>query len=590
MGHLFSEFTSMPSVRDRAQASCESLLRESGILHYAGVPAFGLLRHAARVVPNREAIRYEEQVWTFEQLNHDAVRCAAMLQRMGICPGDRVGILLPNVPEYPIALHGIWRAGAVAVAISPLMVQGEVEQLISATDCRMVICLDMLSHLVPSDEGGDHRGGVRRLLVSMRERLSALEQLGYLWLRHQRTGHWSLPSGEKNVWFWEELESTRREWHPTAIHPSRDPAYILPTGGTTGQPKAVALSHQNLVANAWQQYEWTRRSFGNESLMAVLPFFHSYGLSAVLMGGMAMGATLHLQHRFHARQLIRQIEERRPTVLHAVPAMLVAINERLRSRPAELRSLKWVISGGAPLDVAVAQEFAEHSGAMVVEGYGLSEASPVTHVGPLFGDTSYGSIGMALPETECRIVDIETGRHETAAGEVGELCVRGPQVMLGYWENPVATAEVIRDGWLHTGDLATRGDDGLYRIVGRKKDLIITSGFNVYPSDVEAVLCRAEGVQDAAVVGVPDPRHGEIVKAFVVLKPGTTWDVGALQTFCREHLSKHKQPRLFEQCDGDLPRNFLGKVIRRHLRVQPVHDQVDDRDQPEAPMTLEASS
>jgi long-chain acyl-CoA synthetase len=267
--------------------------------------------------------------------------------------------------------------------------------------------------------------------------------------------------------------------------------------------------------------------------------------------------------------VIRQIETYRPTVFHAVPAMLVAINEQLRSRPADMSSLKWVISGGAPLEPSVAAELSEHSGAMVVEGYGLSEASPVTHVGPLFGAPSYGTVGMPLPETQCRIVDVETGKVDVPDGEVGELVVRGPQVMLGYWNDVAATRSSIRDGWLHTGDLATRDERGLYRIVGRKKDLIITSGYNVYPSEVEAVLAAAPGVREAAVVGEPDPQRGEIVKAFVVLEPDAPWDEAALEAYCREHLAKHKRPRRFERCAGELPRNFLGKVIRRHLRRPP---------------------
>lgn len=557
-----------PSTRDTwgrdafLPADPAAILGESGLSHYRGVPAFGLLRHAARTVPDREAIRSGDRRWTYEQLNHDAVRCGAMLQRLGVRPGDRVGLLLPNVPEYAIALTGIWRAGGVAVALSPLMVAEEVSRLVATTGCRWVICLDMLAPLLGDAEAGE----LRRLLVSIRPHLSPLEQLGYLCMRHQKTGCWNPPSDDENRWFWDEIEQTRREWQPVAIDPANDPAYVLPTGGTTAAAKAVTLSHQNLVANAWQQYEWTRRSFGSESMVAVLPFFHSYGLSAVLMGGMAMGATLHLQHRFHAAQLVRLIEQHRPSVLHAVPAMLVALNERLRERPADLTSLKWVISGGAPLDESVAREFAGLSGAMVVEGYGLSEASPVTHVGPLFDRTSYGSIGLPLPETHCRLVDVETGTKDVPPGEIGELCVRGPQVMLGYWADPEATDQAIRDGWLHTGDLATHGEDGFYRIVGRQKDLIITSGFNVYPAEVEEVLCRAPGVRAAAVVGVPDDRCGEAVKAFIVPDPDATFDPQALDAFCREHLSKHKRPKHFQRCDGDLPRNFLGKVIRRHLR------------------------
>ncbi|MGH9174275.1 MAG: AMP-binding protein, partial [Vicinamibacterales bacterium] len=343
-------------------------------------------------------------------------------------------------------------------------------------------------------------------------------------------------------------------------------AYILPTGGTTGAPKAVTLSHANLVANAWQQFHWAGGKMGEETFLAVLPFFHSYGLSATMMTGTAMAATLILHHRFNTRMVLRLIEQHRTTVFHAVPAMLNAMNERLRRKPSDLSSLKWVISGGASLPIPVADEFAKHSGALVVEGYGLSECSPVTHVGPLNESSRRGTIGLPLPDTDCRIVDAETGATTVAPGEVGELIVRGPQIMLGYWNHPEETAATFRDGWLHTGDLAACDEDGFYRIVDRKKDLIITSGYNVYPAEVEAVLRTCPGVKDAAVIGVPDERRGEIVKAMIVLAANADWDEDHLHRFCREHLSAHKRPRLFEEIDGDLPRNFLGKVVRRHLR------------------------
>jgi long-chain acyl-CoA synthetase len=536
-----------------------------GLSGYRGMPAFGLLQHAAEQVPQRTAVVYGQQQWSYAQLNHDAIGAAAMLQRLGVRPGDRVGILLPNVPEYIIAANAIWRAGAIAIAISPLSVAEEVETLLRKTGCRLVVCLDMLSHLLSHDRSL----GVPSLLVSIREHLPSLSQLGYLWARHRRTGHWTLPSGERCRWFWEEMRRTTRRWQPITIAPALDPAYILPTGGTTGLPKAVTLSHTNMVANAWQQSQWTGGSFGVETMLAVLPFFHSYGMSATIMGGTAMGATLFLHHRFNVPQVVRLIAQHRPTVFHAVPAMLVAMNERLRSQPLPTRSMRWVISGGAPLEEAVGREFAAHSGALVVEGYGLSEAAPVTHVGELFAEPRYGSIGLPLPDTDCRIVDAVDGSpaRELRDGDVGELIVRGPQVMLGYWGDPAATRQAIRLGWLYTGDLAVRDESGFYRIVGRKKDLIITSGFNVYPQEVEEVLRAAEGVQDAAVVAQPDPRRGEVVKAFIVLRPGATWDEPRLRAHCAERLSKYKQPQWYERCQGDLPRNFLGKVLRRELRV-----------------------
>ena len=606
MGHLNG---------DMAAHIAATTSEPTGIAHYSGIAAHGLLRHAASVLPNRTAIRYGRQQWTYEQLNYDAVRCAAMFQNLGLRPGDRVGILLPNVPEFIIAANAVWRAGGIVVALSPLMVQREVREMIKATACRFIVCLDMLSHMIGAgdvnsvprshfnetldsingttkDSGDDQElpsTVEKTLLVSIREHLPAIQQLGYLWMRRQNTGLWSLPTGKRTAWFWEEVDKTHREWLPVAIDPVHDAAYILPTGGTTANPKAVTLSHQNLVANAWQQYVWTNRLFGTEKMLAVLPFFHSYGLSATVMGGAAMGATLILHHRFNTRQVIRLIEEERPTVFHAVPAMLTAMNERLKSHPANLKSLRWVISGGAPLEPEVGMEFSAHSGALVVEGYGLSEASPVTHVGPLYQPPHYGTIGMPLPETEVRIIDPKCDAMSTddtrwvasddpmaideevqacdvSSGAVGELVVRGPQVMLGYWRDAQSTSEAIRDGWLHTGDLATVDADGFYRIVGRKKDLIITSGYNVYPAEVEEVLCNVPGVAGAAVVGVLDHACGEVVKAIVQMQPGAVWDEAALRAACNQHLAKHKRPRIYRRCEGELPRNFLGKLIRRHLR------------------------
>jgi len=596
-------------------------------LAYPDMPAWGLLERAASLIPGRAACVYNGVEWTWEELNLDAIRTAAALRNLGVEPGDRVGVLLPNIPEYIIALNGIWRADAVAVALSPMAVPEEVDRMLEATGCKVVICLDMLVSLI----SGAHRPQ-KTLLVSLRPQLPLFEQLGYLFLRKRRTGLWWMSASEHVGWFWEELDEVDES---DDVFPPRDadhdwatvPAYILPTGGTTGEPKAVTLSHRNMVANAWQQYYWAGAAVGQEKLLAVLPFFHSYGLSTNVMGGAAMVATLIMDHRFNVRKAIRLIEEHRPTVFHAVPAMLVAMNEHLRTHKADLTSLKWVISGGAPLPEAVGREFAEHTKALVVEGYGLSEASPVTHVGPLDGNSSYGTIGMPLPDTECRIVDAETGETDVQPGEVGELLVRGPQVMLGYWpprrilplaarstasvslpasplplkgervrvrgsagdaDTPIDAEETnnveaqpphppsghllplggegTTDGWLHTGDLARLTPDGLYQVVERKKDLIITNGFNVYPQEVELVLKRHPSVKDAAVVGEPDEHRGEVVKAFVVLNDGAKFDEAELKEFCHEHLASHKRPGIIEHCKDDLPRSFLGKVIRRKLR------------------------
>ncbi len=530
-------------------------------LVYPTYPAHGLLEEAAAIVPDRVATEMLGTTLTYGEVQAAAVRLASWLQQSGLESGDRVAVLLPNMPEYLIALNAIWRAGGVAVALSPLSVAEEISGMLQSTQCRRVICLDLFRPLLNDAPDVQHV-----MLVTLRDYLPLWKRIAYSATLWHHTGHLSLPTTADQSWMWEAIDGADGRVIPIEALPASTPAYILGTGGTTGRPKAVTLSHRNVVANAWQTSRWAGGTMGEETMLAVLPFFHSYGMSTMLAGGAALGATLIMQPRFEDRATLRAIEQQRPTVLHAVPAMLTALNKRLRLKPADLSSLKWVISGGAPLSPSVAEEFAGYSGALVVQGYGLSEASPVTHVGPLDGSNLPGTIGLPLPDTDCRIVDAQSGTRDVPVGEVGELLIRGPQVMLGYWDNPTATAAAIRDGWLHTGDLAVVDETGFYRIVDRKKDLIITSGFNVYPADVEETLRGCECVEDVAVVGVPDEERGEVVKAFVVLKPGHAWDVDKLHRYCKLHLAAHRRPRMWEQVPGDLPRNFLGKVIRRELR------------------------
>ncbi len=541
-------------------------------LHYPTMPAWGLLDRAYLQVPDRTAIDFLGCTWTYRELHESSVRLAAWLQAQGIASGRRVAVLLPNCPEYAIALPAIWRAGGVVVALSPLAVGEDVRRMLELTECDVIVCLDVLDPLLEAS-----RNRIQHVVyVSLADHLPVLKKAGYLAVRAQRTGRMWFGFGKREIGFWDAVASAPKQLASVDLQPDRDPAYILGTSGTTGAPKAVTLSHRNLVCNAWQQLFWAGATMGEETMMAVLPFFHCYGMSAVLNTGMALGATLITLPRFHTSQTLRIMHQKRPTVLHAVPAMLAAMNQELRRRPMDLSSLKWVISGGAPLDPEIGREFSEHTGAMVVEGYGLSEASPVTHVGPLDGSNRLGTIGLPLPDTYCRIVDAQTGGQPIPAGQVGELVVAGPQVMLGYWGNPAATDAVLRNGWLYTGDLARRAPDGFYEIVDRKKDLIITNGFNVYPAEVEAVLAQCEGVRDAAVVGIPDRERGEVVKAYVVMEPGREWDPAALEAYCRQHLAAHMRPRLWQQWNGDLPRNFLGKVLRRELRSL-------DRGAPESP-------
>jgi long-chain acyl-CoA synthetase len=533
-------------------------------LKYPAIPACGLLEHSAAEFPDRVACVHLDRNISYGQLRDAAHRTAHRLVTLGVRPGDRVGILLPNVPEFLSAINGIWMAGASAVAISPLCVAEEISALVATTDCRVVIALDMLAPLIWN---GAHQPAIT-ILTTLQSRLRGWKKFAYCSERIRRQ---LLCAGKRRgrvLWFDREISGSDPEFQPVRPESLDSPAFLLATGGTTGHPKVVALSHRNLVANATQLHAWAGNQMGHDSLLAVVPFFHSFGLSSCALAGVSMAATIIMHHRFVPQTVARLIERHKPTVLPAVPAMLVALNDLFKTKPVR-NGLQYCMTGGAPLDQRVASEFAGHTGAVVVEGFGLSEASPATHLGPLDGTQRAGTIGLPLPDTDVRIVDPDTGLLDVARGEIGEMIVRGPQVMLGYWNDPEATALTIRDGWLYTGDLATEDADGFFRIVDRKKDLIITSGFNVYPSDVEPVLRGFPGVADVAVIGIPDRERGEIVKAVVALKPGADVEMGALWIYCEKHLAKHKRPRLIEIAGSDLPRNFLGKVFRRKLRETP---------------------
>jgi long-chain acyl-CoA synthetase len=533
-------------------------------LDYPAEPVSWLLEEAARFVPSRTACRFFRQQLTYEQLLDRSRRMAAALQSRGLKPGDRVGILLPNCPEYLIAAFGAWMGGFVTVPLNPLMVKEEIDALIESTGCRAVVCLDLLLPLLRTD---DATRPDMVFVTSLRDRLPWLDRFLYSLVRVRRLGLDSRNKGGNEINFDDAIANATAITELPHTDPN-SPANILPTGGTTGRPKAVILTHRNLMANAWQLFHWTGQHRGEDVILACLPFFHSYGLTVCGLSGIAMGATLILHHRFQAEKILKLIERTRPTLVPAVPAMLAAFNKVLRKRNYDVTSVKSVISGGAPLNPDVAAEFAERAKAVVVQGYGLSESSPVTHVGPLDGTARPGTIGLPLPDTEALVVDAESGTEILPPGKVGELIIRAPQVMAGYWNDPEATALALRDGWLYTGDLATRDTDGFFKIVDRKKDLIITSGVNVFPTDVEHVLRQFEDVEDIAVLGVPDPVRGELVKAFVVPKAGCKFRRRAFEEFARAHLEVHKRPKIVAIVPGPLPRNPLGKVLRRVLRDQ----------------------
>jgi long-chain acyl-CoA synthetase len=530
---------------------------------YPRVPLSELLERSARLLPERAACTLYGRSMTFAQLDEQARRLAGALADMGARPGRHIGVLLPNIPEYLIALQAIWLTGATALQLSPLMVAEEVGHWLEATGCHIVVTLDLLA---PAVTGALERGPLEHVvLTSLARRMAMWRGMLYRIERLRRNGYLRVPHNTNHHRFNELLRHEPLK-QTVAVTPEEDVAVLAPTGGTTASPKAVMLTHRNLVANAMQLRNWCGGEDGTEGILGVLPFFHSYGLTVSLLTSWAKGSTLHLYPRFETRAVLALIEAQQPEIVPAVPAMLSALNNLMRGKPHDLSFIRFVISGASALEASVRAEFEKYGIGSIVEGYGLTEASPVTHANPPHEPNHPGSIGKPLPDTEARLVDPDTGA-EVSDGQVGELVVRGPQIMKGYFNNPLATESVLKDGWLFTGDMARRDADGYYILVDRKRDIIKTSGFLVFPAEVEEVLRGFPDVAEAAVVGVPDHDRGEVVKALVVPR-GDKLDLAALDGHCKLHLGKQKRPKQIEIV-RELPKNFLGKVLRRKLRESP---------------------
>jgi long-chain acyl-CoA synthetase len=535
---------------------------------YPNIPLGTLLENAAARFPGRRACTLYGRALTYAQLTERGRRFAASLADLGAKPGRRVAMLLPNIPEYLIALQATWLTGATALQLSPLMVGEELRKWIEMTDCHLLVTLDLLAPTV-LDSIDLERGPLEHVIVaSLAERMPAWKSWLYRVERLRRHGPLRLRE-EGRVHPFDNLvrSAPQRQLAPNLV-PEEDVAVLAPTGGTTASPKAVMLTHRNLVANALQLKAWSRGEDGVESALAVLPFFHAYGLTVGMLASLASASTIHLYPRFEAKPVLELLARERIEIVPAVPAMIAALNRELQKQPRDLSFIRAVISGASAFDPAVRAAFSKHGARNIVEGYGLSEASPVTHANPLGDGNRPGTIGLPLPDTEARIMDQAAGLEELPVGAVGELVIRGPQVMKGYYNNPEETARTLRNGWLYTGDIARCDRDGYFTIVDRKKDIIKTSGFLVFPAEVEEVLRLYPGVAEAAVIGVPDAERGEVVKALVVPSQGSKLDVTALDQHCQQHLGKQKRPKQIEIVT-ELPKNFLGKVQRRRLRESP---------------------
>jgi len=493
-------------------------------------------------------------------------RFAAALQQLGVKKGDRVAIHLPNCPQFPVAYYATLMIGGIVVPCNPTYVARELSYQLNDADAETVITLSLTYPLIRQIRS---ETPIKRVIVTnIKEYFPGLLKFLFTIAKEKKEGHRQDLSDEADArWFQDLLAAAPAAPTPVDLD-MEDTAVLMYTGGTTGLSKGARLTHRNVQANAVQVRAWLPRMVeGQEIILTSLPLFHSYGMTTCMNLGFLTGAALLLIVDPRALiHILKSISKHHPTIYPGVPAMYVAINNYPDIDEFDTGSIKACISGAAPLPVEVQRKFQDLTGGRLVEGYGLSEAAPVTHANPVYGENRIGTIGLPFPSTLARIVDAETGERDLPPGEIGELIVRGPQVMKGYWKMPAETANVLRDGWLYTGDLARMDEDGYFQIVDRKKDMILgAGGLNIYPREVEEVLYQHPKVQSCAVVGVRvSLEKGERVKAFVVLKEGETATEEEIIAFCRENLAPYKVPRFVEFRD-ELPMTMVGKVLRRVL-------------------------
>lgn len=539
---------------------------------YPDISVFGMLEASARKYPQTTAIAWFGRKLSYGDLLAETERCSAALAALGVTKGDRVALIMPNCPQYVIAYYAIVRLGAIVVGNNPLYTKREMEHQLKDSGSKVVIVLDLLYSDFADVIHGD---GLEHVIVARLNDYMPFpkKQLAPIlkFKKNQRAQGkpWPpVPSGAPVLWW----ESWMRGAGPVPVAPEIEPvqhtAGFIYTGGTTGVSKGAMLSHRNLVANAMQGASYLNIQEGTEGLLGSLPFFHSFGMLVMNVAILRAGKLIPVPNPRDLHLVMEEIDKEKPTFVPGVPRFFAGLNESPLVKKFDLSSVKACISGAAPLPTAVAEKFAEiTNGAVLVEGYGLTEASPVTHANPLKGERRPGSIGMPVPDTDCKIVDLEEPDRVLGQGERGELCVQGPQVMLGYWNRPEETAIAIRNGWLHTGDVAVMEEDGYFRIVDRLKEMISVSGFNVYPNEVEDALYRHPKISKVAVIGVPDDKTGEAVKAFVVLKPGETASPEEIVAWARDPangLAAYRAPKRVEFRDS-LPETLVGKVLRRML-------------------------
>lgn len=539
-------------------------------IDYPQITLHQLLEESASRFSERTAIIFpgafdDEYLMSYRGLNEQANKLANALLEMRVKKGDRVALLMPNCPQFVISYYAVLKAGAIVVATNPLYSPREMEFQLKDCGAETIIVLSLFYKTIM---GLKERTNLKNVVVTnIKEYLPPQSRKMFTVFVERQEGHRVRIPRVKNIYKFQDLLRRFSIAPPTVKTDPDDVAMFQYTGGTTGLSKAAVALHRNVLANVYQMRAWAEpvgRKEGEEVIMGVMPLFHVYGMVTVMHFSVLTGSAMVLLPRFETDKVLSAINRYRPAFFPGVPTMYVAINNHPEVSKYDLRSIEACVSGAAPLPGEVQQRFEELSRGKLVEGYGLSEASVVVTANPLIKMRKVGSIGVPFPDVEARIMDMETGEKEMPVGEVGELVVRGPQVMKGYWNRPEETDLVLRNGWLYTGDLARMDEDGFFFIVDRKKEMILAGGFNIYPREIEEVLYEHPKIREVACYGVPDPYRGQTVKVAIVLKEGESATADEIIEFCRPRLARFKVPKLVE-FRKELPKSLVGKVLRRVL-------------------------
>jgi len=534
-------------------------------IEYPEVPLYHFIENAAAKYPDQACAIFKGSVITYAEMDEIINRLAGALAALGVKKGTPVGIFMPNSPQFVMAFYAILKAGGLVVATNPLYTAREIEHQMKDSGTEIML---VMSNFYSTIKEVQPKTPLKTLIVTnIKEYLPGMLRFLFTLTKEKKDGH-RVELGEGDYWLQDLLKEYSAADRPQIEMKPKDDALYQYSGGTTGLSKAAIATHGNLVANTLQIKSWLPSvNEGAETVLMAIPMFHVYGMVAGMSFGVAAAASLVMvPNPRDMGDVLGSISKYRPTIYPGVPAMYNAINNHpdVKAGKVDVSSIKACISGSAPLMRETQATFEELTGGKLVEGYGLSEAPTATHCNPVFGMSKEGSIGIPFPDVDARIISLDDEVTVLETGEIGELVMKGPQVMKGYLNMPTETTNAIRDGWLYTGDIAYMDEDGYFFIVDRKKELIKPSGYQVWPREVEEVIAENPKVLEVGVAGIPDAYRGETVKAWVVLKPGETLTADEVKAWCKEHMAAFKVPTHVEFRD-ELPKTTVGKVLRREL-------------------------